>query len=102
RPFAHEARLRPASLRIAYAVVTPNGLAVDPACRAAAARTAERLEALGHRVEAAAPDWSDEGLVESFVNVYAAGSGVFAGENDVSLIDPVEREGHATDETTQR
>jgi amidase len=95
RPFAHESRLRPPVLRIAFTATTPNGLEVDPVCRAAAEGAALLLEALGHHVEAAAPDWSQDGLVETFLIVLQAGSGVFASENDVSLLDPVNRDVHA-------
>jgi amidase len=99
RSFVAESRLPPGPLRIAYTTTTPNGLTVDPVCRAAAERTAELLEGLGHRVEAAAPDWSEDGLVESFLTVLQAGIGVFADAHDVSLLDPVNRDIHARAES---
>jgi amidase len=53
-------------LRVAVSVTPPNGVAVDPACRAAAQATGHLLTSLGHEVDEAAPaiDW------DTFFRVY--------------------------------
>lgn len=47
-------------LRIAVTTAAPNGVPVDPACVAAVRATAEALEAAGHTVEEAAPEFDVE------------------------------------------
>ncbi len=61
------------SLRIAYATtILPIGQA-DAVCEQAVLETVKRLEALGHQVELACPDFN--GLVEPFVVIWRAGVG---------------------------
>jgi len=47
----------PPPLRVAMTTVTPKGEAVHPDCAAATLQAAHQLEALGHRVVEAAPEW---------------------------------------------
>ena len=92
RPFVEEASVRPSHLRVAFTTSTPDGLAVDPACATAAEDAAFLLESLGHHVEEAAPDWAAEGLVETFLTVYQAGIGAYADGNDITLLEPLNRD----------
>ena len=55
RPFLEEVGTDPGCLRIALALEPPNGVALDPACRAAAEDAAKLCASLGHEVEEAAP-----------------------------------------------
>lgn len=56
-----DATRRPAErLRIAVSTTAPNGAPVDPACVAAVRATAAALEAAGHTVEEAAPEYDVE------------------------------------------
>jgi amidase len=50
-PFLAEVGRDPGSLRIGLILEAPTGIPVSRPCREAADRTAQRLEALGHRVE---------------------------------------------------
>ena len=51
RPYLEELERDSRRLRIAYMTSTHEGLAVDPACRAAVEETAALCESLGHQVE---------------------------------------------------
>src|SRR3954469_19896857 len=69
-PFDEAPRRDPGSLRIAFTTESPNGVPVDPECVKAVRDAAEVLESLGHKVEEAAPEWSDEGYVDNFIRVW--------------------------------
>ena len=61
---------RPAAgLRIALMTGTPSGTPVDPECAAAARHAATVCEALGHRVEEAAPRLDTEAMTAGFLAV---------------------------------
>ncbi|HEV2604621.1 MAG TPA: amidase family protein [Microvirga sp.] len=70
-PFAEAAARPPARLRIAFTAAAPNGVAVDPQCRAAVERAARLAESLGHRVEEAAPR-VPEGYFTWFLTAFLA------------------------------
>lgn len=76
RPFAEEAGRDPGRLRVGYTLTNPNEMPVDPECEAAMRHTAELLDSVGHEVEEAAPDWVDETLAPSFIQLISTGTGV--------------------------
>jgi len=61
--YADEARRDPAPLRIGLCLEAPSGIVVDPACRAVAEASADRCEALGHRVSPVSWPFRYEDLV---------------------------------------
>ena len=70
--YADAATSDPGSLRIGLLTSAPAGMAETmPACVAATEEAARALEALGHRVEVAAPAALDEGLIANFITVLA-------------------------------
>jgi amidase len=64
----------PGRLRVGVILDAPTGVGVDPICQAAAQATAERLEALGHEVTAAAWPFPPEqhGAAQSIIPVQLA------------------------------
>lgn len=62
RPFAEELDRDPEPLRIAFTTTAKSGVPVDPQYIDAIHTTAAWLEALGHRVEEAAPDYDGTAL----------------------------------------
>lgn len=69
RPFADEVGQPPGKLRVAVTMASPNGVPVDPAVVAATEEAARLLEALGHSVEEAAPDWAADETTSAFIKV---------------------------------
>jgi amidase len=73
RPYAQEVGADPGRLRIGLMTRGPRGVAVDPACAAAATRAAKALEGLGHRVEESHPEALDDpGAPGAYVTIVAA------------------------------
>jgi amidase len=72
RPFLAEVGADPGRLRVALVATRWDGDPVDPECEAAARRTGELLESLGHVVVEAVPPLDLRGLGESFGTVVAA------------------------------
>jgi amidase len=72
RPFVSEVGVDPGRLRIGLVEEAPFGLGIDSECTAATTEVARMLEELGHHVEVASVDVSEE-LVESFMNVLYSG-----------------------------
>ncbi len=72
RPFLDEVGADPGRLRIAWAVPEPDGVEVDPACRAAVEDAARLAEELGHHVEPAAPDLDYEQLKRTIITLVEA------------------------------
>ena len=56
RPFAEELAIDPGHLRIGFTTASWRETAVDPACSAAVAATAETCRELGHQLEEAGPE----------------------------------------------
>jgi amidase len=72
RPYREEVGRDAGRLRIAWTATPPfEGVAVDPACVAAARDTAALLASLGHEVEEDAPVFDGETLIEPFARVWA-------------------------------
>ena len=70
-PYAASAAREPRALRVALTLDAPIEGEIDPACIAAAREGAELLESLGHKVEEAAPPWSDPELLRNFSILWA-------------------------------
>lgn len=70
--FLDEVGRDPGRLRVAYTTRSDLGGEVDPACSAAAEEAASLLDAMGHRVEEAAPGLEVERFVRSFLIVVAS------------------------------
>ena len=88
RPFRQEVGADAGRLRIALMDHGPGGMPTDPACTAAAQRTARALEALGHAVEPVELPTISEELVEPF-NLLVAGSlGEHLDEVDWEQVEP--------------
>lgn len=60
----------PARLRIGYATASPIGTPVGADARAAVEQAAQRLRALGHEVEAAAPEIDGQALARAYLTMY--------------------------------
>ncbi|WP_337867754.1 amidase [Meiothermus sp.] len=60
QPYAKVIQQLPSPLRIAFSAKTYNGVPVEPACVQALEATARHLEALGHHLEEAAPEFDAE------------------------------------------
>ncbi len=71
-PFLDEVGRDPGRLRIALCTEPLMGETMDPACARAAEEAAELCEALGHRVEPAAPPIHRQALTEAFLQLVAA------------------------------
>jgi len=67
RPFLDEVGADPGRLRIAWAAPVPEGVALDPACRAAAEDAARLAAEQGHHVEPAAPEIDYEQLKRTMI-----------------------------------
>ena len=78
RPFISEVGADPGRLRIGLVEEPPLRLSLDPACRDAARQAGEALEGLGHDVEPARLDASDE-FVGAFLNVVNTGLATYDG-----------------------
>jgi amidase len=76
RPFADEVGRDPGKLRIGFTTTNPNEIEADPACVAAMQSAAKLLESLGHEVEEAAPDWVDQSLAPTFVQLIQTGTAI--------------------------
>ncbi len=69
RPFLEEVGADPGRLRIALAAPEPDGVVLDPACRAAVEEAAELAEEMGHDVEAAAPDLDYQAMGQAMMTL---------------------------------
>ncbi|TCN54830.1 amidase [Rhodococcus sp. SMB37] len=72
RPYVQEVGADPGRLRIALSTVKPSGDPVHPDCVAVATDVARKLEALGHHVEVATPDYPQDALSVSLQTMMAA------------------------------
>ncbi len=70
RPFADEVGDDPGRLRVAVTSDPPIDAPVHPDCAAALRSTAALLGDLGHDVVEAAPPWSQDALIDSFIVVW--------------------------------
>lgn len=86
RPFSEEVQLAPPGLRVAVCTTFPAG-EVAPECSAAAEEAGRAVEALGHHVEVAAPDW-EVILAASVLPVGLATSAVLVPPEQAQLIEP--------------
>lgn len=69
-PFRQQSARPPGPLRIAFCEHSPLGTPVHAEHRAAVERTAAQLVALGHHVEAAAPDIDGQMLARAYFHLY--------------------------------
>jgi amidase len=76
RPFFDEAGEDPGKLRIGFTFTNPNEIEVDAECKAAVEHTAKVFESLGHSVEEAAPEWVDQSLAPTFIQLISTGTAV--------------------------
>jgi amidase len=70
--YLHALERPPQKLRIALMTNSPTGTPVDPECTAAARHAAKLCEALGHRVEEAAPELDSRAMTAGFLTVVGA------------------------------
>jgi Asp-tRNA(Asn)/Glu-tRNA(Gln) amidotransferase A subunit family amidase len=71
-PYLEAMRVALGRLRIGFATRGPRGISFDPDCLEAVTRTASWLQALGHHVEEASPDWDAELLGLGVMDVFAS------------------------------
>jgi amidase/6-aminohexanoate-cyclic-dimer hydrolase len=71
RSYAAEVGADPGKLRIAISTVSPDGETPHPECIRAVDNTARLLSELGHRVEAAAPDYDHAAVVDNTMAIIA-------------------------------
>ena len=76
RPFVEEVGRDPGRLRIGFTITNPNEIDTDPTCVAAMESAAKLLASLGHEVEEAAPDWIDQALAPTFIQLIQTGTAV--------------------------
>lgn len=88
RPFASEVGADPGRLRIGLLLESPSGLEVDPVNAAAAIRTAQALEELGHIVEPVQPFLFSPEAGKGFVDLIISASVFASPYEDVELVDP--------------
>ncbi|HHO52819.1 MAG TPA: amidase, partial [Deltaproteobacteria bacterium] len=74
RPFREEVGVDPGKLRIAWTPDPLFGEITHPDCRAAAEATVAALEALGHHVTIARPDFDKATLVKAYLTQVAVGT----------------------------
>jgi amidase len=98
-PFAEAVQREPGKLRVAWSAEAPNRVPVHPDCQAATHEVASALEALGHDVQEAAPDWFDENYVPNFIKLWAVACsaqveelGALLGGVNPELLEPLSRE----------
>jgi len=72
RPFLEEVGAKVETLRIGAAIAGTRTARFSPEARTAVEATAKHLEALGHRVEEAEPDYDAVALGETFMTIFAA------------------------------
>ncbi len=88
RPFANEVGADPGRLRIGLLLESPGGLEVDPVNAAAAIRTAQALEELGHVVEPVRPFLFSPEAGKGFVDLIISASVFASPYENVELVDP--------------
>lgn len=76
RPFADEVGRDPGKLRIAFTSSNPNEIPPSPESSAALEDAAKLLESLGHHVEERQPEWVDQSLAPSFIQLISSGTGI--------------------------
>ena len=74
RPFRDEVGIAPGPMRFALSTTAASGVPVHPDCARAAHDAARLCEALGHRVEEAAPEVDGSELSQQFITLWAAGA----------------------------
>ena len=88
RPFAEEIGVDPGRLRVAFTTEAPGDFGVDADCVAAARDAADLLQSLGHEVEAVAPDWGGETLMDDFRPVWQIAPALYP-IHDHSVLSPL-------------
>ena len=76
RPFAEEVGRPPGQLKIAFTSTNPNEIPPSPESLAALEDAAKLLESLGHHVEERNPEWVDQLLAPSFIQLISTGTGI--------------------------
>ncbi len=87
RPYAEEVGAPSSGLRIAVLTDTALGLPTAPACAEAATKAVAALEAAGHHVVDAAPDFHIEEFIANFVTVVNTGLAAYDDRVDWSLVE---------------
>lgn len=94
RAFAEEIGAPASGLRVAVVTDTALGLPTAPACRAAASAAVAALEAAGHHVVEAAPDFGLEDFIIHFGVVVSAGLADYDDRVDWDRVEPHNRLGY--------
>ncbi|WP_158965006.1 amidase [Chachezhania sediminis] len=91
KPFEILIQTPPERLRIGFVDTCLDGSPVDPACKAAVTKTAKQLEALGHAVEEAMPDFDVHALTDAMIRyLFGSLSGMFPGVAIGDIVDGLE------------
>ena len=76
RPYVGEIGVPPGRLKIAFTATNPNEIPASPESLAALEDAAKLLESLGHYVEERTPEWIDQSLAPSFIQLISTGTGI--------------------------
>lgn len=76
RPYAKEVGESPGRLKIAFTSSNPNEIPPGPESLAALEDAAGLLESLGHHVEERTPEWVDQSLAPSFIQLISTGTAI--------------------------
>jgi amidase len=87
RPFAEDVGADPGSLRVAVVTEAALGMPTAPSCEEAVQRTVAALEAAGHRIVDATPDFGVEEFVGNFVTVVNSGLAAYDDRVDWSKVE---------------
>ena len=75
-PYAKEVGESPGRLKIAFTSSNPNEIPPSPESLAALEDAAGLLESLGHHVEERTPEWVDQSLAPSFIQLISTGTAI--------------------------
>ena len=76
RPFVEEVGTPPGRLKVAFTSTNPNEIPASPESLSAMQDAAELLESLGHDVEDCTPQWVDQTLAPSFIQLISTGTAI--------------------------
>jgi amidase len=76
RPYTEEVGRSPGRLKIAFTSTNPNEIPPSPEALAALEDAAGLFESLGHHIEERTPEWVDQSLAPSFIQLIATGTAI--------------------------